>query len=102
MINYKSYSDETHEFVPDNLDEIETIEDEVVEDSSIDDTIIGIVNNREVYIRSGAGRDFDPVTTVKKGAELMVLDAETHLGWYQVMTASGAEGYIMAEFVDVK
>lgn len=96
MINYKSYSDEKHEFVSDHP---EVIEDKT--EVTVDDTPIGVVNTHEIYIRSGAGKEFDPVTTVKEGAELMILDAETYLGWYQVMTASGVEGYVMSSLVDL-
>lgn len=106
MINYKSYSDETHEFV-DASDEMfydqpnKTIMENAEEVDSLDDSLIGVVNTREVYIRSRASRDSDPVTTVKEGSELMILDLG-YPDWYQVMTASGVEGYIMSEFVDLQ
>lgn len=96
MINYRSYSDEKHDFVSDKPEVIEE-----TTEITVDDTPIGVVNTHEIYIRSGAGKEFDPVTTVKEGAELMILDAETYLGWYKIMTASGAEGYVMSILVDL-
>ena len=104
-INYKHFSDETHSF-EDNDFEYDAAEETVEEiteeiEPEEDPTPIGYVNYKEVYVRESPYPDAAPVTTVKEGAELMILDLG-YSEWYQVMTASGAEGFIMSKFVDIK
>lgn len=105
MINYKNFSNETNSFedVDDTytFEEIADVIDDEVAESEEDSLPLGYVNFKEVYVRERPYLDAAPVTTVKEGSELMILDSG-YTDWYQIMTASGAEGYIMSKFVDIK
>lgn len=94
MINYQDYSEYSKKEVLDESGNVDVQPEE-------DNLPIGLVNAYEVYVRENSGKVYNPVTTVKKGSELMILD-NSDPEWYKVMTASGIEGYIMREFVDVK
>lgn len=107
-INYKRFSDKTHSFEDNSYDRDTFVEKNtdfgaIVEEikPEEDPTPLGTVNFKEVYVRERPYPDATPVTTVKEGAELMILDLG-YTDWYQIMTASGAEGFIMSKFVDIK
>lgn len=50
-----------------------------------------------LYVRYAPSKDSDHITIVEKGNELMVTGDAGE--WYEVVTPSGAEGYVMKEFV---
>lgn len=55
------------------------------------------VTANSLYVRYAPSKDSDYITIVNKDDELMVSgDAGD---WYEVVTPSGAEGYVMKEFV---
>lgn len=77
----------------------EEIQETVVEETSKEEPkkeFVKVTANA-LYVRSKPSRDADSVMVVNKGAELMVTTDEGE--WYGVVTPSGAEGYVMKEFV---
>lgn len=97
MINYKNYSDKDRDFVEDSITE-EAIVDSIDETEEEDSTWVGRVTADAVYVRSKPTKQSEPITTVSKGGELMILDSDVS-DWYHVMLASGVEGYVMSDFV---
>lgn len=62
--------------------------------------IHGMISNADaVYIREGAGKDYPDIAICENGKELIILDEEGD--WYRVCLPSGAEGYVMKEFVSI-
>lgn len=57
-------------------------------------TTVGSVN-----LRSGMGTEYSSLAKLKKGVSVTVLDA-SHEGWVKVL-ASGTEGYIAREYLDM-
>lgn len=95
-IDYTSYSE-------DFVDEIDPVED--VENTVEDQTMMGaIYNAAQVYLRKGPDKESSPVTVLNKGDEVMIDGVEEDVlgnGWYHLITASGNEGYTMAEYVKI-
>lgn len=60
---------------------------------------LGIINAREVYIRKGPGKEFEPVGTVKKGDQVIVLNRENN--FLKIETNDGVTAYIVESFVTV-
>lgn len=77
------------------------VEETVVEETPVSTTPskIGIVNTREVYIRSQATKESEPVGTVKKDEEVFIYGNEDY--FYKIETSDGKQGYVMECFVDV-
>lgn len=100
MTNYSHYYDEPfgQDFpIEEVIEQVELI-DETPEPTPVEQ--IGVVNAREVYIRMNAGLNNEPLGTVKKGDELLILGHEG--GFYKIETEDGLVGYIMDGFVDVE
>ena len=75
---------------------------EVIEPIEPVKTHTGVVYNCEkLNIRKSASKDSDVVTIVDAGSELLIDSAKSTYNFYKVCTASGIEGYCMAEFVKV-
>ncbi len=55
----------------------------------------------EVYVRQGPGKDYEPVTTVKKDEEVQIIDEHVNDGWYKICLSSGIEAYIMKDFITI-
>lgn len=80
------------------VDEIDEVVEETVKTEPI--MLVGIVNAREVYIRQDPGIDKEPLGTVKKGDEVLVIGEEP--GWLHIVSPNAVEAWIMANFVDVE
>ena len=64
-----------------------------------------IYNTQKVYLREGAGKEFDDLTILTKGDEVFVSGITTDSdgnAWCEVTTAMGIEGFIMSEFVKIE
>lgn len=82
------------------IDTYESIDAVMVEDvTPAPADKIGKVNAREVYIREGAGKNYDPVGTVKQDDEVLIYGEEN--GFYMIETSNGKQGYVMETFVDI-
>lgn len=82
---------------------VEDVDDEVM---SVDDTtMMGVIyNTQKVYMRKHPDKDSQHVDILEKGEEVMIDGAENDVlgnSWYHLITASGNEGYTMAEFVKI-
>lgn len=66
-------------------------------------TPIGKVVANKLYVRTGPSKDFDPVSYVELGSELLITGGyqDPFVDWYEVITASGQEGYVMKDFVEI-
>lgn len=96
MTNYSDYYEGP--LGQDFPEEVQTVEEVTVEEP-ISTERIGKVNSREVYIRMNPDVDHDPLGTVKKGEELIILGEEN--GFYKIETEDGVKGYIMSGYVDL-
>lgn len=90
----------TDDVVDETIEEIDTDSSEEEEE-----ILMGIVyNTPKVNVRSGAGKDFESIKVLDKGAEIFVNgeheDAEGTV-WYAVTLASGQDGYIMQDYVKI-
>lgn len=78
------------------------IETDIVEDTVVVEETstpqLGIVNTREVYIRSESSKESDPVGTVKEGDEVFIYGEENF--FYKIETQDGKKGYVMKCFID--
>lgn len=63
------------------------------------DEPLGSINAREVYLREGPEKYFDPVGTVKIGEIVTVLGRDGD--FLKVRTQDGLEAYIMKSFVTI-
>lgn len=105
-IDYTSYADEN---TNDNIvDETftEITNDEVVDNETSEDaTMMGVIaNSKKVYLRKNSNKDSDPVTVMDAGDEVMIdgtSDDNSGNGWYHVITANSAEGYVMSDYVSL-
>lgn len=77
--------------------EIETIQEDIIESESTDPKFVKVAVER-LNLRPYNSTNGEPITELVKGAELMVTDEID--GWYYVVTPSGAEGYVMKEYVE--
>lgn len=81
----------------DMIDEEEVVEDEI--------TMMGkVYNTQKVYLREKPTKESKHIAILDKGDEVMIdgtVDDEFGNGWYHLITASGNEGYMMAEFVKI-
>lgn len=113
MINYQHYSDEKKNFVADNdefenelvvneepeQDEVEEVESEVDEEPVID---IVVVSASKIYLREKPTKESKDLAVLEKGCELLSDESKSTEDWYSVVTASGLEGYVMKELVEVR
>lgn len=90
------------------VDGQEVVEDETesvvttVEDVPEERELLGTVIAEALYVREAPSSDAEPVTTVKKGDELIVtVPSKGTPEWYKVCTAAGVEGYSMGKFIDI-
>ena len=75
---------------------------EVIEPIEPVKTHTGVVYNCEkLNIRKSASKDSDVVAVVDAGSELLIDSAKSTYNFYKVCTASGIEGYCMAEYVKI-
>lgn len=73
------------------------IEEDIIESESTDPKFVKVTVER-LNLRPYNSTNGEPITELTKGAELMVTDEID--GWYYVVTPSGAEGYVMKEYVE--
>lgn len=59
-----------------------------------------VVNGPLVNIRSGPSTDFDVLIMAERGAEYDIVGVNPERTWWQVCCIDGAEGWIIAEYVD--
>lgn len=62
--------------------------------------LTGLVKASQLYVRAGAGTEYDIVGTLLEGARVAILDQSVE-GWYQV-TDDTLTGYVSAEWVEVE
>lgn len=56
----------------------------------------------KVYLRQTPSTDLDPLTNLDEGEEILIVSGiDNDSEWYQVLTASSREGYIMKQFVEL-
>lgn len=68
-----------------------------------DEIKMGYVNCDRLYIRQGPGKDYDPITDIKKNDEIMIVSGfDNDSEWYEICSASGKDGFVMKEFIDVE
>lgn len=83
--------------------EIETVD--AVEEIEECPTMMGVVYNaKKVYMRKFPEKESSHVDILEEGEEVMIDGTEEDVlgnGWYHLITASGNEGYTMAEFVKI-
>lgn len=114
--NYKSFSEnytasdnDVSIFVSEETNkEVETFEDkspevefaeEIVEETP--ETHMGKTTSK-VYLRQTPSTDLDPITDLDEGEEILIVsDVNDNSDWYQALTASSREGYIMKKFVEL-
>lgn len=60
---------------------------------------LGVINSREVYIRKGPGKEYDPVGTVKKDDQVIILEHKDN--FLKIETEDGTQAYIMKTFVTI-
>lgn len=86
---------------PEETVEIYPSVEEETEETTTDDTKLGMVTCGKLYLRVDPSPESDPVTVLNKGDELMIVD-EDDPEWYGVFTASGQEGYCKKEFIEIQ
>ena len=98
MKNHVNYSKKYNEHIanPDIEDLKEVVEPEP-ELESTEPKFVKVTVDR-LNLRPYNSTNGSPISELTKGAELMVTDEVD--GWYHVMTASGAEGYVMKDYVE--
>lgn len=79
--------------------EEENIEPEVVEEEKPSKDLMGKTTCK-VYLRPTPGTDGNPITDLSKDEEILI-SSDENPDWYQVFTASGQEGYVMKQFVEL-
>lgn len=99
-IEYTNYFGDEEIEIPEYVEE--TVEESVVEDQP---TMMGVIyNTQKVYMREAPSKESHHVDILDKGEEVMIDGTEEDVlgnGWYHLITASGKEGYTMAEFVKI-
>lgn len=118
-INYSKYSEQPQvsyetptEFddLTKPIEDIEPIDEEVIDveeidieqDEPKDEIKMGRVNCDRLYIRKGPGKDYEPLTDIKKNDEVMIISNSDNSDWFEICSASGKEGFVMKEFIDVE
>lgn len=102
-IDYTSYSDDVIDetFVEDPIDEV--IEEDT--QNYDDPTMMGVIyNTKRVYLREQPTKTSPHITVLDCGDDVMIdgtAEDEFGNGWYHLITASGNEGYTMAEYVKI-
>lgn len=59
-----------------------------------------ISNCNKVYLRSDSNKDSEWIKILDKDTEVIVEDWNEY--WYKVFTNSGAEGFVMKDFVEIE
>lgn len=111
--NYKSFSNkdtasdnDASIFVSEEVnEEVETFEDKSPEvdfsEEIIEETHMGKTTSK-VYLRQTPSTELDPVTDLDEGEEVLIVsDVNDDSDWYQVLTASSREGYIMKQYIEL-
>lgn len=84
------------------IDPVDTSKDPVIDEYP---TMMGVIyNTQKVYMRKAPDKESSHVDILEKGEEVMIDGTEEDVlgnGWYHLITASGNEGYTMAEFVKI-
>lgn len=95
-IEYANY------FGDNEISEVEIVEEPLVEEHP---TLMGVIyNTQKVYMRKHPDKESSHISILDKDEEVMIDGTEEDvLGnrWYHLITASGNEGYTMAEFVKI-
>lgn len=83
-------------------EDIATESNTEIEENSEEDvalTLMGKVISARLYVRQGPGVDYDPVTDIPEGTEVLIMnDSED---WYEVVTATGQEGFVMKKHIEL-
>lgn len=85
-------------------EEIEEIVVTTVEDVPEERDLLGTVTAEALYVREAPRSDAEPITTVKKGDDLLITvpsNITEKPEWYKVCTSSGVEGYSMGKFIEI-
>lgn len=102
--NYVNFSNDENEPVVEEfttaefLDCVDTSSVEGFENAK-DETKMGKVICRKLYLRSKPSTESKEVTILNKDEELMVVSEKEE--WYEVYTAAGQEGFCKKEFIKV-
>lgn len=103
-IDYTAFSDDYVNIIGDDEETIiDDVELPVVETAKTES--IGVVANTEkVYMRQDPDKSSPSVTVMSKDDEVIIDGVETDSfgnDWYHLTNAKGAEGYTMAEFIEI-
>lgn len=98
MKNRTNYSQKYNEHIPNpDIEDLKEVVESEPEFESTEPKFVKVSVDR-LNLRPYNSTNGDPIKELRKGEELMVTDEVD--GWYHVMTASGAEGYVMKEYVE--
>ena len=103
---YNSNEEDIHteDVVEETVDE-EEIDTDSSENEEEEEILMGVIyNTPKVYVRSGAGTDFEDIKVLDKGTEIFVNDETEDADgntWYAVTLASGQDGFVMAKYVKI-
>ena len=98
--NYKKYYRDEVEEQPTI---VEDTSEEIEEEETTDPTPMGKVLASRLYIRKGPGTNYEPITDIPQGTDVLIVSGhdDNYTDWYEVMTASGQEGFVMKEFIEL-
>lgn len=76
--------------------------DEPVEETPEPVKIEGVVSGcAQMYVRSEASVDSEPLGIIKRDAKVQIDEAESTVDFYSVCTETGLEGFCMKKFIAV-
>lgn len=109
-IDYTAYAENDFDGIDHEVEDFtDPIEDVVEEESFIGvdaftPKMAVVANAPRVYLRREPTKDGAPITIMDEGDEVMVdgkeIDNSGNI-WYSVATEKGAEGYSMADFIEI-
>lgn len=98
MKNRINYANKYNEHTPNlDIEDSKEVVDPEPELESIEPKFLKVAVDR-LNLRPYNSTNGDPIKELHKGEELMITDEVD--GWYHVMTASGAEGYVVKKYVE--
>lgn len=106
MIDYSNNfkKNDNEKIIKEIFTSVDDHEEQIVDDE--DNMEMGVIyNTQKVYLREGAGKEFNYLTILTKGDEVFVSgETEDSDGntWFEVTTAMGIEGFIMSDFVKIE
>ena len=105
MKNYnkmaKKQNEETKELL-EKVDEIIPQVESVIEEPVVESVVEGVVTNcDQMYVRSEASVDSEPLGTIKKNTKVRIYESESTNDFYSVCTETGLEGFCMKKFISI-